>query len=172
MNNTDRLAVPRQGGMSIDPRAENREKIEPPHPLPYVSRRALRRVKDALPPPESCHNCGSMVRLVNNAEIYGREYGDWPYAYKCISCDSYVGLHPDTDLPLGTLADKATREARKAYKQAFINVQRREGWGRKQAYAWLAMRMGLPVSECHWGMFSVNQAELAGAICIEHMEEI
>lgn len=157
--------------MSIDARAASVEKLVPPHPLPYVSRKALKRVKDRVAPPTDCHHCGSMVELVSNAEIYGREYGDWPYAYKCIGCDSYVGIHPNTDLPLGTLADKDTREARKACKKAFIDFQRASGMSRNQAYAWLAQRMAILKSECHWGMFSVAQAELAGAICKEQLEE-
>jgi len=153
-----------------NPQDDIDDKMEAPEPLPYISRKALKRVKDALPTPDDCHYCGSPVFLVNNSEIYGRSYGYWPYAYRCCGCDSYVGLHPYTDLPLGTLADKETREARKQYKRAFLDVQRREGWDRKQAYEWLAHRMGISSRKCHWGMFSVDQAELAGAICIEHME--
>lgn len=147
------------------------EKITPPHPLPYVSRRALKRVKDSLPIPEDCNNCGLPVELVSNAEIYGREYGDWPYAYRCISCDSYVGLHPDTDLPLGTLADKQTREARKSYKGSFFTLCDFRGWSRNQGYAWLAKQMGIEKSQCHWGMFSVAQAEMAGSICQKAIQE-
>ncbi len=159
--------------MSIDPRAESREKIEPPHPLPYVSRRALRRVKGYMPPPTTCPHCAAEVRLVSHAEIYnGREYGDWPYAYLCSGdeCAAYVGLHPDTDLPLGTLADAPTRESRKVNKRHFLELQQRWGWSRREAYGWLAQRLGIPVEQCHWGWFDAEQAELAGAICIEHME--
>ncbi len=158
--------------MSIDPRAHNPEKLIAPHPLPYISRKSLKRVKDALPQPETCHYCGSPVFLLNNSEIYGRSYGDWPYAYKCCGCDSYVGLHPGTDLPLGTLADRETREARKQYKRAFLDVQRHHEWTRRAAYAWLSRRMGIPEEECHWGMFSVDQAQLAGAICAEYLEQM
>ncbi len=41
---------------------------------------------------------------------------DWPWVYICEGCGSYVGMHPFTDIPLGTLADAATREARKECK--------------------------------------------------------
>jgi len=145
-------------------------KIDPPYPLPHVSRRALARVKDKLPPPEQCPNCGDIVELVSNSEIYGREYGSWPYAYRCTNhrhCDSHVGLHPHTDLPLGSLADRRTREARRACKALFLEWQSFNDWSRSQSYAWLAVRMGLPASQCHWGLFSVSDAELAGAICEE-----
>lgn len=159
----------------IDPRANSNEKLIPPHPLPYVSRKALKRIPDYLEPPEKCPNCGNIVFLVNNREIYGREYGDWPYAYRCTDhrgCDSYVGLHPNTDLPLGTLADKPTRDARKTYKAFFFQWQRLNNWSRKQAYAWLAQRLGITIEQCHWGFFSVAQAELAGSICEEALEQM
>lgn len=159
----------------IDPRASAAEQIEPPRPLPYVSRKALNRVTDYVEPPEQCPNCGNPVELVNNSEIYGREYGDWPYAYRCVDhkgCDSYVGLHPHTDLPLGTLADSFERQVRKDNKAHFLALQKQNRWNRKQAYAWLATRMGIPLSQCHWGFFGVEQASLAGAICEEALEQM
>lgn len=159
----------------IDPRANSSEKLIPPPPLPYVSRKALKRVTDWVEPPEQCPNCGEAVFLVNHSEIYGREYSDWPYVYRCIDhkgCDSYVGLHPNTDLPLGTLADRPTREARKKYKAFFLGWQRLNGWSRNQAYAWLAQRMGISTEQCHWSLFGVAQAELAGSICEEALEQM
>lgn len=139
------------------------EKIDPPAPLPYVSRRALSRVKDAMPKPEACQYCGGRVELVNHAEIYGgREYGDWPYAYLCRGCGAYVGLHPHTDIPLGTLADKETREARKAVKPGFMRlVSSRFGGDRSAAYLWLACRMEIDARECHFGMFDVQRCREA-----------
>ncbi|MFG8677889.1 zinc-finger-containing protein [Pseudomonas aeruginosa] len=87
----------------IDPRANSPEKLVPPAPLPHVSRGALKRIKHPQPIPTGCPHCGGLVRLVSNRVIYGREYGDWPYAYACTGtgCGAYVGLHPDTDVPLG-----------------------------------------------------------------------
>lgn len=158
----------------IDPRANSSEKLAPPHPLPYVSRKALKRVTDWVEPPEQCPNCGSPVELVNNSEIYGREYGDWPYAYRCFDhkgCDSYVGLHPNTDLPLGTLADSFERQARKDNKRHFMAWKELNGWTQNQTYAWLASRMGIPAEQCHWGFFGVERANLAGAICEKAIEK-
>ncbi len=156
----------------IDPRAFCETTIEPPEPLPHVSRKALRRVKDALPVPVDCRYCGMDVALVNHSEIYGREYGDWPYAYLCRSCGAYVGLHPNTDLPLGTLADRYLRSARKGHKTYFAKMQKTMGWTRSEAYAYLAEKMELPVPECHWGWFEIEQCEQAGAICRDKLEGI
>lgn len=109
----------------IDLRALSTKKLDAPHPLPHVSRKALKRIKDALPKPTACNCCSAPVELVENSEIYnGRSFGDWPYAYLCRSCGAYVGLHPDTDLPLGTLADKRLRDARKVSKAPFEMIWR------------------------------------------------
>jgi len=163
--------------MSIDPRASSGEKIVPLFPLPHVSRRALKRVKNPIAAPTCCPFCGSDVSLVGNEDIYGRRYGDWPFAYKCDSdgddkCNAYVGLHPDTDIPLGTLADKPLREARKTSKAAFLNLSRFEGWSRGESYRWLADAMGIEVGACHFGWFNTDQCEAAGTVCRERTAEL
>lgn len=156
----------------IDARAFHENKLVPPAPLPHLSRKALKRVKDPLPAPTDCRYCGMDVELVSNAEIYGREYGDWPYAYLCRCCDAYVGVHPHTDIPLGVLADRFLRSARKAHKRYFLDLQRRANWSRKEAYTFLAGELGIPVSSCHWGWFEIEDCEKAGAICRNKLEEL
>jgi len=151
--------------LGVDPRAKSEIKLVPQAPLPHVSRRALARVKDRLEPPTDCPHCGECVGLVSNAEVYHREYGEWPYVYLCAGCGAYVGLHPDTDLPLGTLADAATRDARKAAKQPFrMIVQRRFRGDRGAAYLWLAGRMGIEPKACHFGFFDVRQCSQAATL--------
>ena len=152
--------------MPVDPRAHQKERIAAPHPLPVVSRHALRRVKDWMPPPTACRYCGGKVELVENSEIYrGRSYGDWPYAYLCRPCDAFVGLHPATDLPLGTLADKSLREARKDAKHLWQRVGSVLGLDRNQAYQWLADQMQIPKQECHFGHFDEERCALAWKVC-------
>lgn len=156
--------------MTLDPRAFSAERIAAPAPLPHVSRKALRRVKDWMPVPACCPYCKGAVRLVNNSEIYrGRSYGDWPYAYWCQPCDAMVGLHPDTDLPLGTMADKDLREARKDAKSLWQRVQSMHGWSRGKAYSWLAEQMKIPKSECHFGHFDEDRAGQAWQVCERYL---
>ncbi|HHK1125480.1 TPA: zinc-finger-containing protein [Pseudomonas aeruginosa] len=160
----------------IDPRANSLEKLVPPAPLPHVSRGALKRIKHPQPIPTNCPFCGSDVELVNNSEIYGREYGDWPYAYKCEDwdddCGAYVGLHPETDLPLGTLADKPLRDSRNRCKKPFERIWRDGLMSRADAYAWLAKQLGLSAAECHFGLFDVDRCERAKRICDQYLEAI
>lgn len=150
--------------MTIDPRANSLVKIEPPAPLPHVSRRALKRVLHPIAIPTTCRFCADTVELVENSVIYrGRSFGDWPYAYWCGGCHAYVGLHPDTDLPLGTLADKRTRDARNTCKKSFEAIWRDGYMTRKQAYQWLADQMGIGVDQCHFGLFEPQQCQEAEA---------
>ncbi|WP_298016802.1 zinc-finger-containing protein [uncultured Castellaniella sp.] len=155
--------------LGIDPRSKSKDRLDAPAPLPHVSRRALARVKDRIDPPTDCPHCGECVGLVSNAEVYnGREYGNWPYVYLCSGCRAYVGLHPDTDLPLGTLADRNTRDERKHTKFLFKTItDERFGADRDAAYLWLAERMGIEPKACHFGFFDVAQCERAAGIIRE-----
>lgn len=153
----------------IDPRANSKEPIKPPSPLPYVSRAALKRVRDRLEPPTTCHMCNNPVRLARNRVIYnGQDYGDWPFVYYCTGCDAYVGLHPNTDLPLGTLADRETRKERKKAKANFNRMMHRICYGnRTQAYDLLAREMRIDRRLCHFGFFDQSQAAIAKRILLE-----
>lgn len=127
------------------------------------SRRAVARVTDPLPAPTLCHYCGSGVELVNNSAIYGTEYGGWPWAFLCVNkaCRAYVGLHPFTGIPLGTLADAETRRARHLCKAVFNPMWQSGRVTRRQAYEWLAAALGLSVAECHIGWFDAAQCRRA-----------
>lgn len=133
-----------------------------------ISKAQVARVKNPLPVPTICPHCQSAVERVNNQVIYGRQFGAWPFAYKCTSaaCDSYVGIHPKTDIPLGTLANKAMRAARKAAKSAFMPMWEDRGMDKDSAYAWLADKMGIAeVGHCHIGWFNIEQCNRVVQIC-------
>lgn len=137
-----------------------------------VSKTAVAKVTSPLPVPTICPYCGGAVERVNNSAIYHREYGSWPFAYKCVSveCDSYVGMHPKTDIPLGTLANKATRAARKKAKAVFIPMYEGGGMTRDEAYAWLAKQLGIEnIEHCHYGWFDIATCDRAFEICVNKM---
>lgn len=124
------------------------------------SRRAVKRVLNPLPVPDHCHLCGGACAIVNNTVIYGREYGEWPWAVRCEKCNAYVGLHPFTDIPLGTLANAPMRAARKVAKAWFNPLWEVGPMTRTEAYAWLAQAMGIAnVEECHIGWFDIAQCQ-------------
>jgi hypothetical protein len=158
--------------MSIDPRAYSEERLTPPEPLPYVSRRALKRVKHPMRAPEHCPLCGCNVTLIRNDAIYGQIYGGWPFAYRCddesADCGAFVGLHPDTDIPLGTLADRDLRAARSSAKGAWQRLSANEGWSRSKAYRWLASALEIDADTCHFGWFDLDLCQTAEMACLAH----
>jgi len=146
--------------------------VEAPEPLPYVSRSAIRRVKDPLPPPTECPYCSGSVKLVNNCEIYGAPVGDWPFAYHCQKCcEAYVGVHPDTHIPLGYMADKELRKARQQAKVSFHEMLYTCHKSRSEGYHWLAEQLGLSISSTHYGWLNMIQCEQALKITSQEIQK-
>lgn len=104
-----------------------------------------------------CTNCGGTATYTTNAAVYGREYGAWPFIWLCPVCGCYVGTHPGTNEPLGTLADAETRRARKLAHAALDPLWRDGQMTRSAAYAWLAQQMDLEADVCHIGLFTKAQ---------------
>jgi hypothetical protein len=134
--------------------------------------RATARVLNPLPAPTECPHCGGPVEVMHHDRLYGREYGNWPWAYACTKygCGAYVGMHPFTNIPLGTLATKAIRDARNRCKLPFLKLT--EKMRRTEAYQALADKLGIPFEQCHFGWFDVEMCERARIASIEIYKEI
>lgn len=117
-----------------------------------TSRKATARVTNPLPAPEFCA-CGCAVEIAHHSQVYGRAYSEWPWMYRCPNCGSSVGMHPFTNIPLGTLADDALKKARKESKQPFEMLWQSRRMTRAQAYAALADHLGIEAGKCHFGWF-------------------
>ena len=119
------------------------------------SRKATARVKNPVPVPTTCPHCGGVVGVSGHEAIYGgATFGDWPWVYHCQDgCGAYVGMHPFTAIPLGTLATAAIRKARKECKPLFEALHTTGRLDRTTAYTQLAAKLGIPVAECHFGWF-------------------
>ena len=119
------------------------------------SKRATARVKNPLPTPALCPCCeGRDIVIKGHEALYGRNYSDWPWVYFCQGCDAYVGLHPFTSIPLGTLADQDTRRARSHCKVPFEALYKTGKLSRDQAYEQLAQQLGIDKAACHFGWFN------------------
>ena len=107
--------------------------------------------------PIDCDYCGGKVRLVSNAVIYGREFGSGK-AYVCEKCTASVGTHQDCITPLGSLADKQTKQARKDAHVAFDALWRGKGSGaRERLYAKLAEYF--QADKVHIGWLSAQECQ-------------
>lgn len=131
------------------------------------SRKALKRVRNPLPAPTTCPHCSADVRIATHQEIYGRDYGEWPWVYLCTGCSAYVGMHPFTNIPLGTLATEEIRNARKRCKIPFERLYKSGGMSRTEAYAALAVALNIPAAECHFGWFDIEMCKRAERAAIE-----
>ena len=60
----------------------------------------------------TCPYCGKKAQWCENKIIYGRNYGKSYMCYYCADCDAYVGCHQNTQIPLGTMANKELRGLR------------------------------------------------------------
>lgn len=108
-------------------------------------------------PPTICRYCEGTVIYTSNSHIYnGREYGDWPYVYVCTSCRASVGVHPNTETPLGTLANVELKTARRMAKAAFLRRTKELQLSRKKSYKYLQETMGMAKDQAHFGMFEVE----------------
>ncbi len=126
------------------------------------SKKATARVKNPLPAPTECPHCqGKHIEIVHHEDIYGKAYGEWPWTYLCTGCRAYVGMHPFTNIPLGTLADAPLRRARNECKQPFEVLHKSKKMTRDQAYAGLATHLNIPEEECHFGWFDAATCERA-----------
>lgn len=135
----------------------------PPGVEYYANKKGIVRVE----PPMICPYCRSGVKVVHHNEVYNKSYGDWPWLYKCSNskCDTHVGIHKYTDIPLGRLANKHLRNLRKFVKNIFVN-----SWMYKKnidiAYKKLAKDLALSSEATHFGNFNTVQCHNAlDAMC-------
>lgn len=105
-----------------------------------------------------CPYCGENAVLIDSVEIYGKSYG---WMYQCAPCDARVGCHGRSKTPLGRLANRELRELKKHVHRVFDLVWKTRFMTRKQAYRWLGEKMNLSKSECHVGMFDIEECRRA-----------
>lgn len=98
-----------------------------------------------------CPYCVKPAELVTGMEVYGK----WQekFFWRCQGCDAYVGCHPGTKTPLGSLANANLRDARSHAHAMFDPLWQSGKMTRSEAYAKLAEFLNIPVEACHIGYF-------------------
>lgn len=113
-----------------------------------------------------CPYCGSIAEKVNGMVIYPHRPDLYSKLfYQCAPCSAYVGCHPDTDKPLGRLANAELRRAKSAAHAAFDPLWKQGPWSRKRAYSWMAEQLGIATEECHIGYFDIEQCRRVVDVC-------
>lgn len=106
-----------------------------------------------------CDYCAKPAALVSGRAIYPRRPDLFNKRFwRCSPCDAYVGCHPasggngDGTKPLGRLANKDLRQAKMRAHAAFDPLWKSGRMRRKEAYGWLAEKLGIDPADCHIGM--------------------
>ena len=105
-----------------------------------------------------CPYCKQETELIDSVLIYGKPYG---LIYACRDCDAYVGVHKGTTRALGRLANKELRELKKKAHHYFDKLWMSGQMTRTEAYSWLSLELGLPISFTHIGMFGPDTCKEA-----------
>lgn len=103
-----------------------------------------------------CPYCQQRAELVGGERIYPHRRDLYSRKFwLCTPCGAYVGTHKTSKdgAPLGRLADANLRSAKCAAHAAFDPVWKDGHMKRKDAYAWLANKLGIERKQCHIGMF-------------------
>lgn len=102
-----------------------------------------------------CPYCGGTAILRDASFVYGdRSYGGKVYVCSHYpACNAYVGVHPGTRIPKGTLADPALRKKRMLAHHVFDQIWQRGILSRADAYRWMADKFCLSDAQAHIGQF-------------------
>ena len=122
-----------------------------------------------------CWYCCKPAHHVGGDQVYPHRPGlHHKKFWKCLSCGAYVGCHSPRpqngyvdDLPLGRLANKELRLKKTSAHEMFDPIWKDKHMTRREAYVWLAGKMGLPLSRCHIGDFDESMCDKAIKVCVD-----
>jgi len=103
-----------------------------------------------------CPYCGRTAVLRDASYVYGDKAIE-RYVYVCSrypACNSYVGVHENTLLPKGTLANGDLRSKRISAHKAFDLIWKTGIMKKAEAYRWMQYKFGLTSQQAHIGLFS------------------
>lgn len=104
-----------------------------------------------------CPYCHAQAVLRPSAAVYQDKAQPGRHLYVCArypKCDSYVGAHEGTLLPMGTLANGDLRNKRIQAHRAFNRLWESGAMKKWQAYKWMQAKFGLNSGQAHIAMFS------------------
>ena len=108
-----------------------------------------------------CPYCSCSAVLRDASFVYGGKAIE-RYVYVCSrypACNSYVGVHENTLLPKGTLANGDLRNKRIRAHKAFDSIWKIGIMNKAEAYRWMQYRFGLTSQQAHIGFFSEYMCE-------------
>ncbi|WP_113675887.1 zinc-finger-containing protein [Vallitalea guaymasensis] len=118
----------------------------------------------------TCPYCNSGTNFIERRKVFSGGEGN---IYICLNypeCNSYVGVHKNTVIPLGSLANKELRLLRKECHYYFDYLYRKKAkqgycFAKNKAYKWLSDAMMIQLDKAHIGMFGIEECNRAIYIC-------
>lgn len=116
-----------------------------------------------------CPYCGGEMLLKDAQYIYHcNRSKNWGMVWVCENfpkCDSYVGCHKGTQIPLGRPANARLRTLKKEAHRQFDPIWKSGLMTRKQAYHWLSSMLNIPFEDCHIGMMDIKDCQRTIHLC-------
>ena len=122
-----------------------------------------------------CPYCNCETSLVKGDLIYPRHAVENPNApflkkfyYQCVqNSDHYVGTYSDNITSLGRIADGELRIWKQKGHSIFDPLWKEKLYfsSQQSAYDWLSKKMEKPLSETHFGMFTIDECQKAILFC-------
>lgn len=115
-----------------------------------------------------CPYCGAQAALRPSSVVYHEKARPGEYLYVCDRyprCDSYVGAHKHSLLPMGTLANAGLRSKRIQAHRAFNRLWEDGPMEKWQAYQWMQAKFSLRSDQAHIAMFSEYMCDQLIAVC-------
>ncbi len=115
-----------------------------------------------------CDYCGNQAELVTGKLLYPHRPDLYEVrAWRCVPCKASVGCHKNSKdhAPLGRLANQELKRLKMDAHAAFDPLWKSGGMKRKQAYGYLADKLGIQFSLCHIGMFNEEMCRKVIQIC-------
>ncbi len=114
----------------------------------------------------TCPYCDKPAPLVTGRDVYPHrpDLFDKPF-YACLPCGAWVGCHPGTTKRLGRLANAEGRRLKRAAHAVFDPLWKDGKMKRKDAYRWLADKLGIAPERCHIGYFNESECERVIEVC-------
>ena len=121
----------------------------------------------------TCNYCGNSAVRATGKDVYPHRKDLWTKIFfVCEPCDARVGCHPNTEEPLGNLANVELRQWRMQAHSFFDNIWKKKQLSRGKAYAWLRSKTGLDHHACHIGSMSIDQCKVVIKHCKEREEQL
>ena len=115
-----------------------------------------------------CPYCRAKATLHPASYVFGKAAKPGRLLYVCDRypvCDSYVGAHQKTKLPMGSLADRDLRHKRIEAHKAFDWMWKSGLMTKAQAYKWMQAKLGIRSEHAHIAKFSYYMCDQLISAC-------